>query len=221
MIIYYYFIIKDNTVKTNQDTMIDLKILANKLSFTKTNGDVVTDITRRSVSFKGILIGQGRSLIVDDGLQMRGDLLSKILYQTTSFMCVLFKYNGISNPFSLDINDVIKAPDGAILSSMLTNPDNINGSNNNWETSTRKKKKTSLISPKTKQDKMRLDYLQKNANTNTQIAPPNIAKDTSVKVVNGKIVFGADVTSVKKEDCPDPISRTKLQAALVKNKIFG
>jgi hypothetical protein len=66
---------------------------------------------------------------------------------------------------------------------------------------------------------MRLDYLQKNSNAT--VAPPNIAKDTSVKVVNGKIVFGADVTSVKKEDCPDPISRTKLQAALVKNKIFG
>jgi len=199
--------------------MIDFKIFQNKLSFTKTNGDVVTDLTRRSVSFKGVLVNQGRSLIVDDGLQMRGDLLSKILYQTTSFMCVLFKYNGISNPFSLDINDFIKAPDGAVLSAMLTNPANINGSNNNWETSTRKKKKTALISPKTKQDKMRLDYLQKN--TNTAIAPPNIAKDTSVKVVNGKIIFGADVTSVKKEDCPDPISRTKLQAALVKNKIFG
>ena len=221
MIVYYYFTINVNTVKTNQYNMIDLKILGNKLNFTKTNGDVVTDLTRRSVSFKGVLVNQGKSFIVDDGLQMRGDLLSKILYQTTSFMCVLFKYNGISNPFSLDINDFIKAPDGGVLSAMLTNPSTINGSNNNWETSTRKKKKTALISPKTKQDKMRLDYLQKNAGANSTIAPPNIAKDTSVKVVNGKIIFGADVTSVKKEDCPDPISRTKLQAALVKNKIFG
>jgi len=219
MIAYYCFIIRDNTVKTNYYNMIDLKILGNKLSFTKINGDVVTDLTRRSVSFKGVLVNQGKSFIVDDGLQMRGDLLSKILYQTTSFMCVLFKYNGISNPFALDINDFIKAPDGAVLSSMLTTPDNINGSNNNWENSTRKKKKTALISPKTKQDKNRLDYLQKNSNA--VVAPPNIAKDTSVKVVNGKIVFGNDVTSVKKDDCPDPISRTKLQAALVKNKIFG
>jgi hypothetical protein len=40
-------------------------------------------------------------------------------------------------------------------------------------------------------------------------------------VVNGKIVFGTDVTSIKKEDCPDPISRTKLQATLLKNKISG
>lgn len=219
MIAYYYFIINDNTVKTNQYNMIDLKILGNKLSFTKTNGDTVIDLTRRSVSFKGVLVGQGKTYMVDDGLQMRGDLLSKILYQTTSFMCVLFKYNGISNPFSLDLNDLIKAPDGSVLSTMLTTPDSINGSDDNWQTSTRKKKKSALIAPKTKQDKLRLDYLQKNSSAT--IAPPNIAKDTSVKVMNGKIVFGTDVTSVKKEDCPDPISRTKLQAALVKNKIFG
>ena len=219
MIVYYYFIINVNTGKTNQYHMIDLKILSNKLSFTKTNGQVVTDLTRRSVSFKGVLVNQGRTVIVDDGLQMRGDLLSKILYQTTSFLCVLFKYNGISNPFSLDVNDLIKAPDGEVLSGMLTSPDNINGSNNNWESSTRKKKRTELIAPKTRQDKTRLDYLQQNSNT--QIAPPNIAKDTSVKVTNGKIIFGADVISVKKEDCPDPISRTKLQATLIKNKIFG
>jgi hypothetical protein len=101
----------------------------------------------------------------------------------------------------------------------LVKPVDINGNNENWQTSTRKKKKTAFISPKTKQDKNRLDYLQ--ANSAATVAPPNIAKDNSVKVVNGKIVFGTDVTSVKKEDCPDPISRTKLQAALVKNKIFS
>ncbi len=218
-IVYYYFTINVNTDKTNQYTMLDLKILSNKLSFTKTNGDTVVDLTRRSVSFKGVLVNQGKSFIVDDGLQMRGDLLAKAIYQASSFLCLLFKYNGISNPFSLDINDLIRAPDGEVLSGMLTSPDNINNSNNNWESSTRKKKRAELIAPKTRQDKTRLEYLQQNSNT--QIAPPNIAKDTSVKVTNGKIIFGADVTSVKKEDCPDPISRTKLQATLIKNKIFG
>ena len=219
MIVYYYSIINDNTDKTNQYTMIDLKILNNKVNFTKTNGDVVLDLTRRSVSFNGVLVNQGRLIKIDDGLQMRGDLISKILYQTTSFLCILFKYNGISNPFSIDVDDLIKAPDGEVLSSMLTTPDKINGSNNNWESSTRKKKRAAIISPKTRQDQTRIDYLQQNSNT--VVAPPNIAKDSSVKIMNGKIIFGADVTSVKKDDCPDPISRTKLQAALIKNKIFG
>jgi hypothetical protein len=199
--------------------MLSLSIFQNKKRFTKTNGDEVDDLTRRSITFRGVLVGQGKLYNVEEGVQMRSDLISKIFYQTTSFLCVLLKYNGIANPFSIDINDLIRVPDGEVLSGMLTNPVDINGSNDNWKTSTRKKKRTAFIQPKTNQDKARLDYLQKTAGT--VVAPTNIAKDTSVKVVNGKIVFGTDVTSIKKDDCPDPISRTKLQATLLKNKISG
>lgn len=199
--------------------MLDLRVLQKKKDFTKTNGDVVNDLTRRSVSFNGTLTGQGQAYIVEDGIQMRPDLISKVFYQTVSLLCVLLKYNGISNPFALAVDDLIRVPDGEVLSGMLTDPANINGSNENWMNSTRKKKRSQFINPKTKQDVNRLNYLQSIAGTT--VAPPNIAKDESVKVVNGKIVFGADVTSVKKEDCPDPISRTKLQAQLLKNKIQG
>lgn len=199
--------------------MLDLSVLQRKKEFTKTNGDTVHDLTRRSVSFKGTLTNQGQAYRVEEGIQMRPDLISKIFYQTVSMLCVLLKYNGISNPFALAVDDVIKVPDGTVISGLLTNPDDINGSNVNWMESTRKKKKAQFIQPKTKQDKARLNYLQ--AVAGTTVAPPNVAKDESVKVVNGKIVFGADVTSIKKEDCPDPISRTKLQAQLLKNKIAG
>lgn len=199
--------------------MLDLQILQNKRTFIKTNGDTVVDLTRRSISYTGSIINQGQRYMVEDGIQMRGDLIANIFYQTTSFLCLLLKYNSISNPFSIDIMDILTIPLGTTLSSLLITPTDINGSNDNWQTSTRKKKKTSQITPKTRQDKNRLDYLQQNSST--MVAPPNISKDTSVKVVNGKIIFGTDVTSVKKDDCPDPISRTKLQAALIKNKISG
>ena len=199
--------------------MIELEILQIKKLFKKTNGDEVIDLTRRSVSFNGVREGQGRTYVVEEEAVMRGDLIAKIAYQTRSFLCLLLKYNLISNPFSIDLNDTLKIPDSTVLSSLKKEAVNINGSNENWTTSTRKKKRVSFITPKTKQDKNRLDYLQQVYGT--QVVPPNVAKDTSVKVVGGKIVFGTDVTSVKKEDCPDPISRTKLQAALLKNKIFG
>ena len=199
--------------------MLDLEILQIKKNFIKTNGDEVIDLTRRSISFSGVVEGQGRTYEVEEEAVMRGDLISKIAYQTRSFLCLLLKYNSISNPFSLNLNDIIKIPDSTILSSLKKDPIDINGSNDNWMNSTRKKKRNSFIAPKTKQDQNRLDYLQQVSGT--QVVPPNVAKDNSVKVVGGKIVFGADVTSVKKEDCPDPISRTKLQAALLKNKIFG
>lgn len=219
MIAYYYYTTTANTVETNNIEMIDLRVLQKKKDFTKTNGDVVNDLTRRSVSFRGTLTNQGQTYVVEEGIQMRADLVSKVFYQTVSMLCLLLKYNGISNPFALAVDDVIKVPDGEVLSGMLTNPEDINGSNDNWQSSTRKKKRTQFIQPKTKQDSNRLNYLQ--AIAGTTVAPPNVAKDESVKVVNGKIIFGADVTSIKKEDCPDPISRTKLQAQLLKNKIQG
>lgn len=199
--------------------MIDLSIFTKKKSFTKTNGDTVVDLTRRSVSFLGVTVNQGKRYVVEEGIQMRGDLISKVFYQTSNFLCLLFKYNGISNPFSVNVNDILLIPDGGVLSAMLSDPDDINGSNTNWQTSTRKKKKTAVIQPSTNQDKKRLSYL---ADKYGQVvAPVTVAKDDSVKVVNGKIVFGTDVSSIKKEDCPDPISRTRLIASLVKNKTNG
>lgn len=200
--------------------MLILRTLQAKRNFTKVNGDTVVDLIRGVISFLGVKVNQGRTYVVEDGVEMRPDLISKVFYQTTSSMCLLLKYNGISNPFSVNVGDLFKVPDDDVLNQLIKNPEDINGTADNWMNSTRKKKKQFIVKPKTKQDKARLDYLQQNAAANT-IAPPNVAKDTSVKVVNGKIVFGTDVTSIKKNDCPDPISRTKLQAALLKNKIFS
>jgi hypothetical protein len=199
--------------------MIELAIFRKKGDFIKTNGDQVVDLTRRSVSFRGVTVNQGKTYVVEEGLQMRGDLISKVFYQTSSFLCLLLKYNGISNPFAINVNDILKMPDGSVLSAMLATPDKLNGSDNNWTTSTRKKKKPQFIKPATKQDQKRLDYLT--TKYGTAVAPTTAAKDTSVKITNGKVVFGSGVTSIKKEDCPDPISRTKLLATLLKNKING
>jgi hypothetical protein len=53
--------------------------------------------------------------------------------------------------------------------------------------------------------------------------PPNISKvgDKNVKIKDGRLIFGDDVTTVNKDDCPVPISRTRLKMALTKNKLFG
>lgn len=200
--------------------MISLSVLNSKKSFIKTNGDTVVDLIRRSVSFLNQIVEQGTVYVVEDGIQMRCDLISKFFYQTSNYACILMKYNGISNPFAINVGDVFKIPDQSNLGTILQSPDDINGIPDNWKTSTRKKKRKSTIQASTSKDQARINYLS--TGSNTLVAPPNIvSKDTSVKVSNGKIIFGADVTSVTKEDCPDPISRTKLQAALLQNKIFS
>ena len=69
-----------------------------------------------------------------------------------------------------------------------------------------------------KKDKARVSYLLNQQNAAPPV-PPNFALQDGVKVLENKIVFGADVTNIKKEDCPEPISRTKLKETLIKNRL--
>lgn len=183
----------------------------NKKDFTKPNGDVVIDLIRRAVSYLGIRINAGQTYVVTDETAMRPDLISYAFYQKTEYADLLLKYNGYSNPFSVNIGDILRIPDSSTLNKFGSQPALA-------EFAPRKKKSTVIFTPKTKKDKRRAEYLQKKAGA-APLVPPNVALDSSVKVANGKIIFGGDVTSIKKEDCPTPISRAKLKETLIKNKI--
>ena len=193
--------------------MLNLKTLVNKKSFTKLNGELVVDLIRRSVSFLGIKLNSGIRYKVTDETAMRADLITNYYYQDSSVCDLLLKYNGYSNPFAIDINDIILIPEVANLSSFgQDNPLLEIGR-------PRKKKATNVFQPTTKQDKRRLNFLIKKAGAGAAPIPPNIAITNGVTISNGKIIFGTDVTNIKKEDCPEPISRTKLKESLLKNKI--
>jgi hypothetical protein len=193
--------------------MLNLKTLLNKQSFTKLNGDKVVDLVRRSVSFLGIRLNSGITYQVTDESAMRADLIANYYYQDSSNCDLLLKYNGYSNPFAIDINDVIRIPETTTLSS-YGEPGSLLEIGK-----PRKKKATTVFQPTTKQDKRRLAFLIKKAGVGTAPIPPNIAITNGVTISNGKIIFGTDVTNIKKEDCPEPISRTKLKESLLKNKI--
>ena len=284
--------------------MLQLTTLANKKSFTKSNGDVVLDLIRRAVSFLNIRSNNGQLYSVPEDEAMRPDLIAYHFYQDLACTDLLLKYNGYSNPFALDVGDVLRIPSAEILSAFGGEP------SNSELASTRKKKSNVVLAPKSKKDKRRLDFLNRKAmssggggagdggaggsgagagnaagtwllignikgagvggaggaggfsgagppilslgingdyyidsltgdvyvktpvtepggagggtggsNMGVPPVPPNIALDNGVKIANGKIVFGSDVTSIKKDDCPDPISRTKLKEALIKNRL--
>jgi hypothetical protein len=189
--------------------MLSLKTLLSKKFFTK-NGSQVVDLIRRSISFLGIQKSTGEFYIVERDLEMRPDLIANAFLQDVGMSCLMMKYNGISNPFSIHEGMILRIPDSEILSSMLVEPEKISDN--------RVREAIEIVKPKTRQDKNRLDYLKAKG---AIAVPTSFALDESVKVVNGRIIFGSDVTSVKKEDCPEPISRAKLKETLLKNKIFG
>lgn len=189
--------------------MLALKTIFSKKTFIK-NGVEIIDLVRRSVSFFGVPKSTGEFYIVERELEMRPDLITKAFLQDSSLTCVLLKYNSISNPYSVHEGQVWRIPDNEVLSALSTNPENI--------TDNRVREQSDIVKPKSKQDQKRLDYLKSKG---ALAVPTSIALDDAVKVVNGRIIFGSDVTSVKKEDCTEPISRAKLKASLLKNKIFG
>jgi hypothetical protein len=147
--------------------------------------------------------------VVEPDEEMRPDLISRMYYGTENFTDVLCKYNGISNPFSLERGQLIKvpiSPDGFyIKTDDIIDKGSIKAAPN-------------LIPVSTK-DKARLGYLKK---LGTSLTQPNLTlpNDKNIKVENGKIIFGADVTKVNKEDCPTPISRSNVLKNLIESKIF-
>lgn len=200
--------------------MLNLITLLNKKTFQKcvdgspsTAGDVVVDLIRRSVSFLGVRGRSGQLFVVPEEGQMRPDLVAHSFYSDTKYSDAILKYNGVSNPFSLDQGDILRIPNHDTMAKFTTPPKTPDPG------AARKKKSNVVFTPKSKKDQARVNFLATRPGATAPPVPPNIALDKGVKLANGKIVFGADVTSIKKEDCPEPISRTKLKESLIKNKL--
>ena len=195
--------------------MLRLKILYSKPFVKRKCGDTVVDLTRRSVSFVDVRTNTGQPFLVPDDFIMRPDLIANQFYGSSDKVDLLLKYNGYSNPFAIGPDAVFSVPDAETLSKFSATPPDLKLDQ------PRKKKANVKFAPASKKDKRRLDFLTKKGGATAPPVPPNVALDKGVKIQNGQIVFGSDVTSVKKDDCPEPISRTKLIQSLIQNKIGG
>ena len=131
---------------------------------------------------------------------------------------LLLKYNSISNPFSLYEGQILYAPNLDDLSNIIKKPSRINDIGEIEIQDV----ESIFINPKNDQDKKRLELLKKQ-NKGGEVLPSNVNKkeDKNIKIKDGKLVFGEDVTSINRDDCPEPISRANLKKALIKNNLFG
>ena len=146
---------------------------------------------------------------------MRPDLVVNRVFGNQMMWDILLKFNGISNPFTLKQGDILYAIPFKEAMSSIKPPITII----NRDSGKEEQPISPLLDPKTKKDKDRLKNLQDKIG---EVVPPNVNRsgDKNVKVKDGKVIFGDDVTTIKKENCPVPISRNRLQAALLKDKIF-
>lgn len=199
--------------------MLIFKTLINKYFSSKENGDNLLDLTRSSVDTIAMSgINANRLFMVDKDTVMRPDLVSHTMYSDQNSTDLLLKFNAISNPFSLYEGQILGIPSQDDLAKIVKKPKPIKDiSDIEIE-----EVEAIFINPKDSQDQKRLEMLKKQ-NKGREVLPSNVNKkdDKNVKVKDGKIVFGEDVTSINRNDCPEPISRANLKKALIKNNLFG
>ena len=196
--------------------MLTSKIISKKRTLTKTVNQIVTDLIYSTFRFPASNSNSGLAS-VQENEEMRPDLVANRIYGDQSKWDALLKYNGISNPFSIDVNDLLYAIPFASLESVYKSPRDI----------LEREEAAALVAPQTgpAKDKDRINNLASKAAITLGpggALPPNIAKagDKNVKIKDGKLILGEDVTTVNKKNCPIPISRSRLQTALLKDKLF-
>lgn len=188
--------------------MFLLEILRKKPDITKKNGDVAVEIGRKVFNMPSV--AQSQPYIVPLDFVMRPDLVSDSIYGDQNQLDALLKFNGISNPFSINVGDLLYAPQlEAIKQAVAVGTQIVDKS------SVINAQKT--LTPKTVQDAKRLSQI------NAPAAPNNVntPSDNNVKVVGGQLIFGEDVTQVTTTKCQDSVSRAKLKETLLANKIFN
>jgi hypothetical protein len=220
--------------------MLTSKLLNKKKIIINSLSQLVTDLVYGTFKFPASNTNAGLT-VINDYENMRPDLLADRIYGDQSKWDALLKYNGISNPFSVKSGDIYYTLQFGGLDATYVKPRDIQLRGEKVSIDS-----NGAIIPEAKspgKDKNRLENL---ANKNAQRAkgaaaaknakavadgvttgpggalPPGVNKkgDKNVKIKNGRLVLGEDVTTINADNCPVPISRARLQAALLKDKLF-
>lgn len=195
--------------------MLLSKLLRAKRTFTKPNGDTVVDLISSTFNFNAsVAPAEGYCQVLPDE-QARPDLVANRVYGDQQLWEALLKYNGVSNPFSLEAGYILLTPPFKDLEKLISVPKQI--LEKGVEITDRTEDR--LLNPRTVEDKRRIEALKTNVR---ELVPPNVNKKGSqnVKIRDGKVIFGEDVTTVNKNNCPTPISRTRLINQLIKSNLL-
>jgi hypothetical protein len=150
---------------------------------------------------------------------MRIDLIAKSMYGNTDPIEKILKFNGISNPLSIDVSDILIVFDLYSLTNNMRDPNGIA----KLKTDVRKQylspEKASKTDPKLK-DFAKRTPPKIDEGPSGNALPPNYANfgDQEIQVRNGKLYFGPNV-SKGQDACEEPLSKSEFIARLIKNRI--
>ena len=90
--------------------MLLSKLLRAKKTFTKPNGDLVIDLISSTFNFSNSVSPVEGYTQVQPDEEARPDLVTNRVYGNHNLWETLLKYNGISNPFSLEAGYILLTP---------------------------------------------------------------------------------------------------------------
>lgn len=194
--------------------MLYSKLLKAKNLFTISTGESIIDLVRSTFNFGTSSSTMGPTAINEYEV-MRPDLVSEKLYANQEYWDVLLKFNGISNPFSLDIGEILLAPSTNTLDKLIVPSKEVVEKG----TEPAKKNEEALIKPKTMTDVNRLASIRKTA---TEVVPPNVnlTGAQNIKVVNGQVILGGDMTQTSSNNINQAAVRERIQNQLKNNTSF-
>ena len=175
--------------------MLSIDILQNKQEKV-INGQSVLDLVSPSMN-NSIVPNYTKAVITTEEMVMRPDLAAQMYCGSHNKVGILLKVNSISNPFSVDANELLLIPDRQTMDDLAKPMDKpIN-------TEARNSFRKQLQDRISQVSNSRKEYLNAvNISTEAQL-PPNVTQEgqEQFKVVDGKLIFGSDIG----------VCRTKIQ----------
>jgi len=170
-----------------------LNSIDKKPTFQRPDGIEIKDLTASMFNLQVKNYVKFNIYKVPKEFAMRPDLISAAVYNSTIYAEIILKYNGISNPFSIQEDDLILIPNLDSVKPLISIPQgtDVDGSKtirNNYK----------YIDP-TKIPKQINDFQNRQIVSGAKegALPPNIAKGGEEQITyrNGRVYFGESVAS--------------------------
>lgn len=197
--------------------MLRLGILYTKPLFKRDDNEILLDLTLSSIKYTDLPRVTGSVLITRE-YQMRPDLVAKGVIGDDTQLDLLLKYNGISNPYSIEEGQILYVPDMDDMNEAVIEPRIDEGSVDIEVDEGRVDTDTG----KTEARKKRMDLINKKKENDatTPPLPPNVATAPGVTFEDGQIIFGTNVTGADALKCRNP-SAARAKQQLLNKSIYG
>lgn len=200
--------------------MINLpNTIDNKPLYIKDDGEEIVDLTLQSLK---IVVDQPMTnfFMVVEETAMRIDVISLIALGSVDNTEMMLKFNDISNPFSINIGDILFVPDIMYARMNLA----VQAGNDQQKLDIRNQyiepEKASKLDPSFSKYNIRNKPKKADASKAGPALPPNFANigEKEIEIKGGKIFFGPNVSKNGKK-CEEPLSKSEFLAKLIKNRL--